>query len=61
VNEKDLNIFSVWFVVIDWMSGGVDGKSPELDSLMSWRKNWWSVDAWLFASESLEDDVVLGE
>ena len=28
VNEKDLNILRFGVFVIDWMSGGVDGKSP---------------------------------
>ena len=31
VNEKDLNILSFLIFVIDWMSGFVDGKSPDLD------------------------------
>jgi hypothetical protein len=31
VNEKDLNILSFWVFVIDWMSGGVDGKSPNFE------------------------------
>lgn len=37
----------------------MEGKSSDLDFLMFWIVNWWSVDASLFARESFEDDALL--